>query len=169
MPPTLPGRKGGRVEQAQALHERAAAGEAKVRNLLVLQVEDAFYRFESARRQVREYTLAVAKAEGVAKEVLARFYENRKIALNDPEGLTKVFPTVQEALEIRTQFTQLQLALNEARFRVLVALADLERVTAGGVCPNFGSPAAPANSSSNGTDKDDQLKPGGSGEAAARP
>src|SRR5262249_51655802 len=142
MPTTLPGRKCGRVEQAQALHERAAAAEAKIRNLLVLQVEDAFFRYQSARQQVREYTRAVGHAEVAAKEVLERFYENSRIALNDPAALTKVYPTMQEALELRTQLTQLQLALNEARFRALVALADLERVTAGGVCPNYGSTVA---------------------------
>jgi len=170
MPATLPGRKCGRVEQAQALNERAGAAEAKTRNLIALQAEDAYLRYQAARKQVQKFASASEQAEKAAREVVDRFYgiarEGRVTAAN----LARVFPTVQETVELRTQLTQLQLAVNEARFRALVALADLERVTAGGVCPNYASSlATPSNSTRNASEKDSTTRLRGPGEAALRP
>jgi hypothetical protein len=45
-------------------------------------------------------------------------------------------------LTTRLRASQIRLELNQARYQLLLALAALERVTAGGICPGFD--AAPA-------------------------
>jgi len=146
MPASLVGWRCARVDQAQALSGRAVAVQQKTRQLIVLQAEDAYLRYQLASKQVQEYQQAAKDADEAASEALNLF--KRRTSVRDPEGklLPIVLPLLQEVLQLRMQAVQVKVMENESRFKLLVALAELERVTAGGAgCSGFdGNPASPA-------------------------
>jgi outer membrane protein TolC len=136
MPPTLNGCRSARIEQARDLSGRAVAVADKARNLVILDAEDAYLHWLQASRQVAEYEKAVKTSEDVAKEVSGLF--QRVIPPEDRDKPNS--PTLEDLLSTRVRATQLRLQLNQARFELLLALANLERVTAGGFCPGFDLP-----------------------------
>jgi outer membrane protein TolC len=136
MPPMLPGGRAGRVEQAEAYHARTEAVVAKARNLIALQAEDAYLRWQekaAARDQLRK---ALTAAQAFADELRETF------------SLEKASPpTLTDLLNANVTATRLQVDVNEAQYELLLNLSALERVTVGGFCPQFGPPqpqAAPA-------------------------
>jgi outer membrane protein TolC len=136
MPPSFAGPRKARVERAKDLSARADAVVDKTRNLITLEVEDAFLRLREAMKNVeqtgrtsaaaRRFESAILKEGGIAGE-------QRRYRLED-------------ALTDAVLAHQAYSARNEALYRQTLALAALERITAGGFCPGlFGlAPARPA-------------------------
>jgi outer membrane protein TolC len=119
MPDTLNGSKENRVEHSRGLHARAESVVDLTRNLITLEAEDAFLRWQEA-------ALAVAQARDAA--------ENGDQLAND---LTKDFTSrlkvrVEDVVNARVLGAQARQQYNEFLYRQLLALADLERVTGGG-------------------------------------
>jgi outer membrane protein TolC len=129
MPPNLAGGRHGRVEQAEALHARAIAVVEKTRNLITLEVEDNYLKLLEARRQVAQFAKAVKSAKVLMDKTKTDF---------DMSAQT----TPDDALNTGILYTQARLHANEAQYHYLLALAALERITAGGFNPGFDQGAA---------------------------
>jgi outer membrane protein TolC len=132
MPVNLVGKRPDRVDQAHALHGRADAVVEKTRQLIALQADEVFYRWKQATRQYADYTEAVRKAD-LALKLITDEYKD----LGVQPGTR---PSFDDLLNARIQWVQMRLLRNEAQYEVLLALAALERVTAGGYCPGFDQP-----------------------------
>lgn len=126
MPTNLAGPKSARVEQAQAYSGRADAVVQKTRELIALEAEDAFARWEESSRKIAATREATAKAKLYVKNL----EEANKVARIKPEEMTTN----------RVLAAQASVALNEALFQQILALANLERVTAGGFSAGFSAP-----------------------------
>ncbi len=120
MPATLNGHRGDRVESARLLHDRAEAVVAKTHNLITLDAEQAYLRWLEASRKLTTYEEAATVAAKVSLELRTKF---------DPR-IAKI--TIDETSTAGILATQTRLLSNVARYQVLLALAALERVTAGG-------------------------------------
>jgi len=123
MPPTLVGKRADRVQRARDLSERASAVVDKTRNLITLEVEDAYLKWEDAVLKLRALSQTQGRALKVAKSVQARF-DIGKVA-------------GEELIRSQTLADQAQAAYNEALYNHALALAALERITAGGFTPSF--------------------------------
>lgn len=118
MPTILVGSKCERQERAQNFADRAAAVAQKTHNLIALEAEEAYWRWAEGKGRIRETFQAAAAA----------------LVLQDPK--------VEQGLELEPVETirnlvfaaQGRAAYNEALYQYLLALASLERVTAGGFC-----------------------------------
>jgi outer membrane protein TolC len=128
MPPSLAGPRHSRVEQANALHARAQAVVDKTRDLISLEADNAYLKWLEASRQAAQFAEAADKATKLAKSL-------RKDL--EREG-SKVTP--EQVLAAGVLATEMESRATEALFQQLLALAALERVTAGGFCPGFGAP-----------------------------
>jgi hypothetical protein len=143
MPANLVGPRCGRVDQAQAFSGRAVAVQDKVKQLIALQAEDAFCKYQIARQQSQELQQAARAAEEASSEVTAEFEKHNRVERNAEHNLRdEVLPMLTEVIQARMQTVQLRAQANEARLRLVLALAELERVTAGGFCPGFDGPPA---------------------------
>jgi outer membrane protein TolC len=131
MPVQLSGSRCYRVDQAQALGGRADAVLEKARGLIALDAADVYFRYLDWSTRAPRLRQAAKLAEERSNDVRGRF---------DPRA-EKPRATLDEVLDASTLATQLRLDRNEAEFHYLVILADLERVTAGGFCPNYLPPA----------------------------
>jgi hypothetical protein len=144
MPTTLAGSKEDRVAQARALQGRAEEVVAKTRNLIALEADGAYQRWAEGFRQLPQF---------------ANAWKNGNTLGNRLEGDVRANATdatVEDLFNVRLLARQSQLEYNTALFNFLLALADLERITAGGFCAGFeaafspqglpvaGTPAAPA-------------------------
>jgi outer membrane protein TolC len=129
MPPSLAGGQHGRVEQARALHARSVAVVEKTRNLVTLEVEDNYLKMLEARKQVAQFAKAVKSAKVLMDKTKTDF---------DMSAQT----TPDDALNTGILYTQARLHANEAQYHYLLALAALERITAGGFNPGFEQGAA---------------------------
>lgn len=134
MPNVIIGKRKDRVAQAEDLHGRAVAVVDKARHLVALEAEDFYYRWLQVSNEAAEYEKAAKAAEKVADEIRELFKPN------DPQSGR---PTLEDMLEARVKATQLRLLANQARFEHLLALAALERVTAGGFSAGFDASPAP--------------------------
>jgi len=126
MPVNLVGEKSARVEQAQDLHERAEAVVEKTRNLVGLDSEDAFLRWQEWSRKAAKFREGAEQAETLSRNLRKDFEEaGAKIRLDDviTSGILSV---------------QIRVEANEAQFRYLLALAALERATGGGLQFDYG-------------------------------
>ncbi len=132
MPTQLIGNKDARVQRARAFHARAEAVADKTRQLIALEAEDAYLKWQEAARQEAFYRQALKE-----DEILNANFPNF-----DPADPMSGRPRLDEVLKVRNRTTELKLRLNQARYDLLLALATLERVTAGGVNPGF-DPAIP--------------------------
>jgi outer membrane protein TolC len=130
MPPTLVGKRADRVQRAEDLSARAAAVVDKTRNLITLETEEAYYKWEDAVRKLRTLAQTRERALRVAKSVQARF-DIGKVA-------------GEELIHAQTLPDQAQAAYNEALYNHALALAALERITAGGFMPAFRAAGASA-------------------------
>jgi outer membrane protein TolC len=120
MPPSLAGKKRDRQERAEDLSARAAAVVDKARNLVTLEAEDAFLKWQ-------QNSTNAARAHGAADrgdKLAERIREDFK-ALGEAVDYKEVLEAVVLASQARSQF-------NEAKFKLIVALAALERITGGG-------------------------------------
>jgi outer membrane protein TolC len=123
MPTTLVGKRADRMQRAREFSDRAAAVVDKTQGLITLEVEDAYFKWEDATLKLRTLAQTHGRALKVAKSVQARF------------DIGKV--SGEELLRSQTLVDQSQAAFNEALYNHALALAALERITAGGFVPNF--------------------------------
>jgi outer membrane protein len=126
MPTTLVGRKADRVARAQDLSNRAGAVVEKTQGLVALETEDTYGKWQAAASQVKTLRESAPKSAKLAEVISGRF-DNGKVSAED-------------YLRARTLEDQTQSQLNEALFQHALALAALERVTAGGYTPSFRRP-----------------------------
>jgi outer membrane protein TolC len=126
MPVALNGSKADRVEQARAYHARAAAVADKARNLIALEADDAFLRWKQFADETPRLVEAAAGLKNFSDDLRQKFDTNKA-----------VYPTIDDLLNAGLRATQADVDAKQARFRLLAALANLERVTAGGFAPGF--------------------------------
>ena len=119
MPAMLFGHRADRVHQAQELSARAQAVVEKTRNLITLEAENTFLLWQQAAEQIDKTSQAADKATRLGKNTQRDFAGNQNVRVRD----------VLDALVLSAEARR---ANNEALYRQLLALADLQRVTAGG-------------------------------------
>jgi outer membrane protein TolC len=119
MPVTLAGSRAERMRRAQDFNCRATAVLEATRNLITLEAEDAYLRWEQAAAQAAEAREAADAADKLADDLNKDFTQRLKV-------------TIQDVMNARVLAAQSRGQYNEFLYRELVALADLERITAGG-------------------------------------
>jgi outer membrane protein TolC len=120
MPTLLAGKRHERVARARELHGRALAVVDKTTNLVALEAEDAFFKWQQARARVASLRKAFAAALQVADDASRAF----KAGDIKPEVLIS-----QQQTAVLTEA-----GINEALYQQALALIGLERITAGGFC-----------------------------------
>jgi outer membrane protein TolC len=123
MPTSLVGKRSDRVQRARDFCDRATAVVDKTRSLITLEVEDAYLKWEDAVLKLRTLAQTHQRALRVANSVMARF------------DIGKV--SGEELIRAQTLADQVQAAYNQALYNHALALAALERITAGGFTPAF--------------------------------
>jgi outer membrane protein TolC len=117
MPTTLAGRRGDRMDRARDLSARAGAVVEKTRNLIALELDDSFLKWQEASLKVQVLTGTFKKAADVLKTTDAKF-QSGKVSGED-------------IIRAKTLESQVQAEYNDALFNQALALAALERITAG--------------------------------------
>ena len=123
MPVQLVGSKYDRVCRAMAFSQRADAVYEKARNLIALEAETAFYTFEAAAERLAAAKDGFAASRDLKERVQERFAEPKS-----PKDLL---------LQSYVLASQGESDFVEAAYQYILALAALERITAGGVRPDF--------------------------------
>jgi outer membrane protein TolC len=116
MPANVAGNRDARVDQVRAYSARADAVVDKTRKLITLEAEDAYENWLEAERQVE----ANREAARLAKLLAER-------TRNNQANIKK-----EDILQTDVLAGQAQAAYNEALYHQILALANLERITAGG-------------------------------------
>jgi outer membrane protein TolC len=132
MPTQLVGSKYDRVARALDFSQKAEAMYDNVRSLITLEAENGYLEFELASEKVR---LAIEKND-LAIELLKLARKNIPLAKTGREQIYQV-----EVLAAKAQADYV-----EAVYQHLLALAALERITAGGITPAFPGRALPSSS-----------------------
>ncbi|HEX4613827.1 MAG TPA: TolC family protein, partial [Urbifossiella sp.] len=123
MPPQLVGNQADRVARAMAYSQRADAVFEKTRSLVHLEAENAFFEFDLAAKLVTE---GKTKYE-FGKDLMERIREN----VDNPKAeRDQLVGGYAQAAKAQSDYV-------EAVWQYLLTLAHLERVTAGGVRPDF--------------------------------
>jgi outer membrane protein TolC len=130
MPALLGGSRGERVRHARDLHARAQAVVEGTRNLIALEAEDAYLRWEEASQQAAEARKAADMGDELARDL------NKDFRAKGGARADEMVNAAVIASQARAQY-------NEFLFQQIVALADLERVTAGGFCARLVEEVAP--------------------------
>ena len=125
MPASLAGRRDDRVQTARDFSARADTVVEKTTNLITLETEAAYLKWRDAAESVRKLEKSRTQARAIADAVDAR------------ANLRKSFG--EEVIRARTLQEQVLSQYNEALYLHALALAGLERVTAGGIVPAFRS------------------------------
>jgi outer membrane protein TolC len=125
MPTILPGSRNDRVEQARALSARAAAVADKTRNLIILEAEDAWLRWQEASRKKQKYAEARQKALAYNKDMQSGFA--LPVEADKPPKYR-----FDDVINANLLAAQAKLDYNQALYQADLALAALERATAGG-------------------------------------
>ncbi|GIW81738.1 MAG: hypothetical protein KatS3mg105_3545 [Gemmatales bacterium] len=131
MPTTLVGSRRMRVERAEHFYTRATAVAEKTANLIALDAEDAFLKVEAALKQVALTRAAVEQARILIPRLEKDYPTRRK---RPGAGAT------EELLRNYVVAAQAEAQYNEARFKLIIALAGLERATGGGFSAGLYSP-----------------------------
>ncbi len=129
MPPMFAGPRKYRIERAQEFSARADAVVDKTRNLIALDAEDAYGRWEEWARKVPQLREASEAGARLSKNTRDDFRAGQKVRIED-------------ILTNEVLAAQAQAGYNEALYQVDVSLAGLQRVTAGGFDAGFGNPRA---------------------------
>lgn len=130
MPTLFAGPRSSRIERARDLSARAGAVVEKTRNLVALDAADSYFKWEEAARKVPETRAAAEAGERLAKNTREDFSSGQKVRIED------ILTNVVLAGQARA-------AYNEALFQQAIALAGLQRVTAGGFQAGLEAPAKP--------------------------
>jgi hypothetical protein len=104
------------------LHARAETVVEKTRNLITLEAEDAFLRWQAAYDRAQQSAKSAKRADDLAKNSKSAFLE----VPNRPNG-------VRDWLEAVVLAGQVKASLNEALHQQALGVAALERITAGGL------------------------------------
>ena len=131
MPTLLVGTMPERVERARSLSKRAKAVYETARNLVAMEAEDAFLRWQESADEARQAKEAAEAGDKLAADLKKDFAARLKVRVED------VISAEVLAAQARSQY-------NEYVYRKILALADLERVTAGGFQGGLVELAAPA-------------------------
>ncbi len=121
----LVGSKSERVEQASAYYTRAQAVVEKTRNLINLEAENAFLLWREASRKTARLAEAADKADKLSRDLKEDFKQPGAKVKLDELVLTGILAA------------QLQGQANDAIRELALTLANLERITAGGVAVDF--------------------------------
>jgi outer membrane protein TolC len=102
-------------------------------NLVVLEAEDAFLRWEEASLQIPEAREATNASEKLADDVSKDFTAGLRVK-------------VEDVISARVLASQARVQYNDFLYRQILALADLERITGGAFNPRLAEavPAQPA-------------------------
>jgi hypothetical protein len=122
MPTLLVGKRADRVEQARALSVRADSLVEKLRGLLTLEADDAFQRWTETSKRLPKALETEKKAFNWKKKM----FED----VTQPLDLKVTYADVTAAILLANQ---LKMELNDILYHNLLNLADLERITAGGI------------------------------------
>jgi outer membrane protein TolC len=126
MPATLVGHQDDRIEVAKALETRAQAVVEKTRNLILLDAEDVFLRWQESSNKLARLREAADAAEKLARDLRDDFKTaGTKVRLDD-------------VINAGILATQLRVEANETQHKYVLTLASLERVTGGGLKIDFG-------------------------------
>jgi hypothetical protein len=125
MPTQLVGRRETRKATAEIYASRAEAAAAQTRSLVGLEAENAYWKYVEASRNVTVMRRAATKV----RELNAREREAAGVAKNREQREEALQNELAASLALKT--------LNDALYDQIVALANLERTTAGGVKVNF--------------------------------
>jgi outer membrane protein TolC len=117
MPPFLGGRKSDRVQRASDLNQRASAVVDKTQNLVSLDVEAQFLKWQEAVEDIQNLREIYDTAQKLPGQVL-KLMQNK-----DLTGIA-IIQSNMTAIQVRTQ-------LNDEMHIHALALAGLERATAG--------------------------------------
>jgi outer membrane protein TolC len=143
MPAVLIGSRAERVRHAHSLHARALVVVEATKNLIALEAQDAFLRWEEARRQARQARRAARSGDKLADDLSKDFTSGLRVR-------------VEDVVNARVLASQARAQYNEYLYKQILALLDMERITAGafsaGQIPS--SPPPPART---GSDKPAEL------------
>jgi outer membrane protein TolC len=114
------------MERAKDLAGRAGAVADKTRNLIVLEAEDAYYKWLELGQKVTANREAAEAGKRLAKSTRDAWRNDQKVKIED------VLTNEVVAAQARSSY-------NESLYQYILALAALERITAGG----FASGLAP--------------------------
>jgi outer membrane protein TolC len=140
MPTLLVGTMQERVERARSLSERARAVYETARNLVALEAEDAFLRWEEAAGEAQQAKQAAEAGDKLAADLKKEFAARLKVKVEDVIGAGVL------AAQARSQY-------NEYIYRKILTLADLERITGGGFHGGLTELAGPAPKQEKETEK----------------
>jgi outer membrane protein len=121
MPTLLAGCRQDRVRHARSLQARAEAMVEGTRNLIALEAEDAFLRWEQATQEVAAGREAMQSGDQLADDLDKDYTSGQRVK-------------VEDVVNARVLAAQARARYNEALYHQILALADVERATAGGVC-----------------------------------
>jgi tetratricopeptide (TPR) repeat protein len=124
---TLTGSRHSRQEQAQAYHERSEAVAEKTRNLIGLEAADAYLRWKQFDEAAPKLEKAASGLEEYSNDLSKNKFNPDKIG----------YPSIEDLINTGLRTTLVRVDANLAKFRRLTALANLERVTAGGFDAGF--------------------------------
>jgi len=127
MPSFLTGARDARVRQARDYYERAQATVAKARNLVTLEVEDLYRRWLEKAKKAEQLERAYKEAEKFSNSIKDQY---RRVQREE-------YPNLDEVINAGLITMRLQLEWKEAHYQALLALAALERATAGGFAVDF--------------------------------
>ena len=121
-PTTIIGDRTTRTEKAAALTQRAEVVVEKTRDLVKLEAVNGYLKWEESRKRVPEWKIAAEAGRSSVER-------GRK----DVDGK----PTDEKILQLEGLAAESQGSYNEALYQQLMALAVLERATAGGIKVNY--------------------------------
>jgi hypothetical protein len=119
VPSLLVGSRAERIKHAEALRARAESVADSTRNLIALEFDDAFSRWEEASGQARKAKDAADEGDKLADGLRKSFTAGLKVK-------------VEEVVTSRVLASQARSEYNEFLFKQIIALADLERASGGG-------------------------------------
>jgi hypothetical protein len=130
MPGQLVGSRGNRIQRASDLQGRADSVVTSTTNLIALQAEDAYLRWEQATEQIVPARLGAESGQKLADDVNKDYTTGLKVR-------------VEDVVNLRVLASQARSSYNEYRYRQLLTLAELERVTGGAFCARLGELVLP--------------------------
>ena len=125
MPTHLVGPKFSRVERARNFSARAQAVVEKTRNLIALEADDAFLKWQEALTKLPMVKAAADAGARLSKNTRDDFGSGQKVKIDD-------------ILTNEVLAGQAIASYNETVYTQIIALAGLQRVTAGGFDAGFG-------------------------------
>jgi outer membrane protein TolC len=129
-PTTLNGHRKNRIEQAEAWQGRAGSVVDRAKALIALETDQAYLRWVEAAKKLNGYRQAYRAAQARVEEIRPDVVDGA----NFLDGVTGL-------LDAGNLASQLRVELNKARYEMLLGLAQLERVTAGGFCAKLDTAA----------------------------